>query len=120
MPVKTHTAQVGKRFIKAIKQLTVDQDTTVSKIAVDIGAFQENMSAIEKGQRYPTIEMLCNLCLKYGVSPAWLLLNTGEMFRDETLNIGSLFARMNEIEERMKKEENAEPAKVQKQKRKIG
>ena len=81
--VKTHSAEVAVRFVKMMKQVIalglLDVHSKVD-FADYIGIQHQNLAKIEAGDRYPTVEALCNACIHFQVDPSWLLLGTGEMF----------------------------------------
>lgn len=99
---KKHTKQVTARFLKAMRQIIADElegVTTKSQFAERVGEHQQNISRMVKGERYPTIDVLVNICLIFKVDPAWLLLNKGTMFPSlQSMMDSGLFQRMAEIE----------------------
>ncbi len=76
-----YQTDVSKRFIKAIKYIIAeDLAGSSSEVAERIGTHQPTISFIKKGQRSPTVDMICNLCDIYNINPSWLLLGKGDMF----------------------------------------
>jgi transcriptional regulator with XRE-family HTH domain len=100
MEKKEHTEDVRKRFVKALKKLNVDIDD--STFAKRVGIYQQNVSKIKNGQRYPTVETLVNLCVEFGVNPAWILLGRGDMFVKDSSLEKSALDRLNRLEKTVK------------------
>ena len=102
---KQYSEGVAERFLKVMKQVIANelQDITTQKEFADkVGEYAQNISKIESGTRYPTIEMLCNTCIIFNVDPGWLLLEKGTMFGKE--NEQSLLERVIKLEKQMKKQ----------------
>lgn len=102
MPGKKQSQLVAARFIKAMKQVIANEIkgvTNRSEFAEKIGEYKQNISAIEGSTRYPTIDLLCSICIEFDVNPGWLLLEQGNMFSTggSITDIGVL-RRLNEIE----------------------
>ena len=102
MSIKKHSDQVAARFLQAMKQVIAkDLATSQKDFAEKVGEYAQNISKIESGSRYPTIEMMCNSCIIFNINPSWLLLNSGEMFTSDTKTIG-LEERIETIEKELK------------------
>jgi hypothetical protein len=105
MPDKTHAEQVRKRFLKVMKQLIADDEVeSRQEFMQTLGDFPQTLSKIITGERYPSIWLLCELCLKYNISPAWILLGTGpvKMGTSQLVDI-NLLGRVAELEKLVKK-----------------
>ena len=77
---------VTARFFEAVGVLVGDGRTTVSAICEGIGADRPNFlkQRREPGRAILRPAWLSYLCRKHGVSPSWLLLGTGPMFRTKS------------------------------------
>lgn len=87
MPTR-HRDLITKRFLMAKNQviaLRIDGIRNDTQFAQSIGEYQQNLSKMENGERYPTLDMIGNLCRVYRVSPTWLILGTGKMFENSPL-----------------------------------
>ena len=110
---RKHSIGVTDRFLQAMKQIVFDEEMTITVFAVSVGTFQSNISLIESGKRYATVDMICDMCLKYDINPAWILLNQGEMKKhNEAFNLGSMMNRLNEIEKQLNKRDAKPKRKV--------
>lgn len=82
MPTK-YRDKITARFLQAKNQiiaLRIHGIRNDSQFAESIGEYQQNISKMEKGDRYPTLDAIGNLITIYNVSPNWLILGTGPMF----------------------------------------
>lgn len=107
---KAHAKSVSRRFIKAMKQIIADGTDGVKNLkefAEKVGEYPQNISRIEAGTRYPTIEMLCIMCLVFKINPGWVLLGRGEMKaaaqKKLVLDMSSIDLRLKEIEKMISK-----------------
>jgi len=108
--VKEFSRQVTQRFLQAMKQviaLEKEGITTRSEFAVIIGEYGQNISKMEQGSRYPTLESICRICTIFKVNPEWVLLGEGDMWNVEG-GSKTLMKRLNEIESSIKKIEKLE------------
>jgi transcriptional regulator with XRE-family HTH domain len=74
--------KVTLRFLEAMRRILmarVKGCKTVSQFAAFIGEHPQNISKMENGTRFPTIDQVCRLCEVFGYSPNWLLLGKGNM-----------------------------------------
>jgi transcriptional regulator with XRE-family HTH domain len=74
--------KVTTRFLHAMRQIISERKQgckTITQFAKLIGEHQQNISKMEKGERFPTIDQVCRLCLLFDISPTWILLGEGEM-----------------------------------------
>ena len=74
---------VTVRFFEAFAALVADGRTTASAFCEEAGIDRPNFlkQRREPGRSIIRPAWLSHLCRKYGVSPSWLLLGTGTMFR---------------------------------------
>jgi len=101
MTKKKHAQLVAGRFVKAMKQIIANEIKDVtnrSQFAEKVGEYKQNISKIESGERYPTIETICTMCLVFGVDPGWILLERGEMFGGGQTIPGDFLQRLNNLE----------------------
>lgn len=105
---KKHAELVSRRFIKAMKQIIADGTEGVKNMkefAEKVGEYPQNISRIEAGSRFPTIEMLCKMCLIFKISTGWILLGRGEMKttaqKSLLTDMSSLALRLKEIEKKI-------------------
>lgn len=66
-----------------------------------IGEFQQSITKLENGTRYPTIDNLVNACIVFKINPSWLLLGRGEMFgtgNEGDAGIEALVDRLEKVE----------------------
>lgn len=77
---------VTVRFFEAFAVLLEDGRTTTSGFCEEAGIDRPNFlkQRREPGRAILRPAWLSYLCRKYGVSPAWLLLGTGTMFRTKS------------------------------------
>lgn len=77
---------VTVRFFEAFAVLVEDGRTTTSGFCEEVGIDRPNFlkQRREPGRSILRPAWLSYLCRKYGVSPAWLLLGTGTMFRTKS------------------------------------
>lgn len=77
---------VTVRFFEAFAALVADGRTTASGFCEEAGIDRPNFlkQRREPGRAILRPAWLSYLCRKYGVSPAWLLLGTGTMFRTKS------------------------------------
>lgn len=106
MPMQKNQAElVTKRLLKAM-QCIIDEKiegvTSKVEFATQVGEYKQNIRKMEIGTRYPTIDVLCNACLIFGIDPGWLLLGRGSMF-PKGQEHGDLLRRLNELEKRVAK-----------------
>jgi transcriptional regulator with XRE-family HTH domain len=70
------------RFNRAVRHIIAEQLAgSAIVIAAAIDSHQPHLSAVMNNKRMPTINMLVNLCKAYNISPEYLLLGSGEIFR---------------------------------------
>jgi transcriptional regulator with XRE-family HTH domain len=67
------------KFRKIRTQLSITQ----SEFAEKLGIQQANLSAIELGKRNPTLDMIDSLINKFNISPDYIHLDQGQMFREQ-------------------------------------
>lgn len=101
MEAKVYSKLVRSRFIKAMDQL-IALELVKDKVSFSekVGLYQQNLSKIITEERYPTIEVLCNICLVFKVNPEWLLTGVGQMFITTSEN--GLIERITNIEKELK------------------
>lgn len=77
---------VTVRFFEAFAVLVRDGMTSASSFCEDAGIDRPNFlkQRREPGRNIIRPAWLSYICRKYGVSPAWLLLGTGTMFRTKS------------------------------------
>ena len=99
---KKHSKLVAARFLKAMKQIIANGIEGVKNqtdFVEKVGEYKQSITKIASGTRYPTIDVLCNTCLLFKVSPGWLLLGQGEMFSTGPVTFDmSILTRLNDIE----------------------
>ncbi|WP_346236703.1 hypothetical protein ABDK00_014270 [Niabella insulamsoli] len=74
--------EIRSRFLEAIRTIIKDRAhgiKTVAELAPKIGAFQQNISLMEKGDRYPTLEQVAKLCETFEFSTEWIMLGKGQL-----------------------------------------
>jgi transcriptional regulator with XRE-family HTH domain len=101
--------EVSKRFLNAMRQIISERKQgckTITQFAKMIGEHQQNISKMEKGERFPTIDQICRLCLIFDISPTWILLGEGEMNQ-----VTDIKAALQIITQRVSKMEKAMKAK---------
>jgi transcriptional regulator with XRE-family HTH domain len=72
-------------FSERLKQVRVALQLTQTEIAESIGVSQQAWTHYEKERRYPYLQQLTQLVLKYNINLNWLLTGEGEMFIGESL-----------------------------------
>lgn len=74
-----------------------------TQFAHSIGEHPQNISKFENGDRFPTVDQICRLCLIYSISPSWVLLNQGEMRAHHDLieDVRQLQLRMATVEKQI-------------------
>lgn len=80
---KSYSEAVTQRFLMAMKDIIakgIKEVRNRSQFAELIGEYQQNLSKMEKGGRYPTIDSLAKICTEFGVSERWLLTSRGNMY----------------------------------------
>lgn len=83
MPQQQDAELIRDRFNKAIRYIIAEQlAPDVTTIAHELHMHQPSLSQIAHNKRYPTIEVLAGICLRYRVSPEYLLIGTGSIFAD--------------------------------------
>lgn len=105
MASKEHSHEVSKRFLQVMRRVVAERIggiTTQTAFAEKVGEFKQNITRIEAGTRYPTVEMLHMTCLVFGVDPAWLLMGTGEMFPADKKESIALLERVITLEKSFK------------------
>ena len=101
MEKKEYSRQVAKRFIKAMKQSIADGLAGInnrSDFAARVGEYKQNISKMEAGVRCPTIDVLCRMCMEFGVSAEWLMLGNGQMFTHSRGNSNDIIERLDKLE----------------------
>jgi hypothetical protein len=76
---KEHTLAITKRFL-AIADELVKEGTCKTRVEFmsAVGAHQQNLTPMEQGTRYPTLENIALTCKKYGYNPTWVILGVGD------------------------------------------
>lgn len=76
---KQQTTAITKRFL-AIADELVKEGRCKNRVEFTeaVGAHQQNLTPMEKGTRYPTLENIALTCKKYGYNPTWLILGIGD------------------------------------------
>lgn len=80
---KRYRDKVTARFLLAKNQiiaLRINGVRNDSQFAESVGEYQQNISKMENGERYATVDMIGNMITIYGVSASWLFRGTGKMF----------------------------------------
>lgn len=98
---KLHTRGITQRFLQLAAEVIQEGHTDNKKsFAESIGEYQQNIIAMEKGKRAPTLEQVVTACKKYGYSANWLMLNMGQKKLSETIkgSSESLEQRVNNLE----------------------
>lgn len=75
MSGQTYKDDIRDRFVKAMKSILfarINECKIVSQFAKSIGEYQQNISKIEKGERYPTLDHIARLCDVFNYSAEWL------------------------------------------------
>jgi transcriptional regulator with XRE-family HTH domain len=99
MAGKERSQQVTQRFLYAMKQvIALEREgvDTRAAFAQMIGEHSQNISKMEHGTRYPTIEAICLMCDAFKINPSWLLMGTGDMWLDNWE--ATLMSRLSAIE----------------------
>lgn len=79
---KTYREGIGHRFIICMRQIIAERKNdcrTIKDFAGMVGEFPQNITKIERGERFPTLDQVARLCELFGFAPAWVLLGEGEM-----------------------------------------
>lgn len=79
--MKTYKEDVRKRFLHEMRLIIAERRNKINSItafANAVGEYQQNISKMEQGERYPTIDLLCRMCETFNVSPGKLLLGVDE------------------------------------------
>jgi transcriptional regulator with XRE-family HTH domain len=104
---KQHSDAVRSRFLQAKTHILSNQLSgvkTLSQFADKVGEYSQNFSKMERGERYPTIDSICMLCLEFGISTSWLLLDIGDMLgRPTNGDLSEISERLRKVEEDVKK-----------------
>lgn len=104
------TKKVTKRFLKVMRLAIAERwnnVTNISEFTQLIGEYYQNISKMEAGTRYPTLEVVCITCLKFDISPAWLLLGHGEMkLTDVPSSENNILSRLDNLEKMLSEKEN--------------
>lgn len=82
MADKKHSEEITRRFLQAARTCVanrVNDITTQTEFALMVGEYNQNISRMENGTRYPTIETLALTCEVFGIDANWLLLGVGDM-----------------------------------------
>jgi hypothetical protein len=81
---KQYTQAITKRFLAIADELVKDgRCASRVEFTKEVGAHQQNLTKMESGTRYPTLENIALTCKKFGYNPIWLILGIG----DKTLKI---------------------------------
>lgn len=95
---KKHTPAITKRFLlimdETIRSGICDSE---SEFLTSVGEHRQNFPKFVDGTRSPTLEQVATTCLKYGYSPTWLILGTGDK-KMNSKNQRTLEDRMSELE----------------------
>ena len=87
------------RFLAAMRHIIskrMKDCSTVKDFASRIGEYAQNISKMENGERFPTLDHIGSICDVFGISPNWLILNNGDMFIES-----ELYYMVTEIEKRL-------------------
>lgn len=103
---KLYREDVVLRFLTAMNQIIAarkDGCKSDKDFAISIGEYQQNISKMVKGERYPTIDLIGRVCDIYHISPTWLIQGKGMMFEPADINAGiaSLEQRMSTAEKQI-------------------
>jgi transcriptional regulator with XRE-family HTH domain len=104
---KPYTKAIAKRFLQMMKDV-IHEGQCIDKVdfATKIGEWSQNITAMEKGGRAPTLEQLATACKKFGYNPTWLVLGVGNKKLtqdDHKKRITELETEMVRIKKLMKK-----------------
>jgi hypothetical protein len=77
--IKHYTPSITKRFLLIVDEVIREGSIgTRTEFAQAVGEHQQNLALMEKGTRAPTLEHIAVACKKFGYSPTWLVLGTGD------------------------------------------
>jgi hypothetical protein len=94
-----------ENFIAGIRHLMADHPEldTVKAAAGFLGINYMSLHKIMDGTNSPTIAQCITLCEKAGYNANWLLLNQGEIYYKQEVNMEKLFAELKGIRDEMAK-----------------
>ena len=100
---KTHTYGITERFLLLMNEVIGSgQAENRTSFAKTVGEYQQNLSAMERGDRAPTLEQAATACEAYEYSANWLLLNVGPKKLDPK-EILPIEKRVSDLESEMRK-----------------
>lgn len=104
---RVHTKAFHERFIKAMRQIMIEQDLATNvEAAAWLGIGDKTLLKIMSGGQAPTTEHGIILCLKGGVDANWLFLGKGPLYYEETQAIGKLSAEISKLTARASRMES--------------
>ena len=60
-------------FQRILREIREERGATIYRIATDAGISWRMLKQIEKGERRPSLEVFCKICLGMGLKPSELL-----------------------------------------------
>jgi hypothetical protein len=76
---KKYTPAITKRFLVIMDEsIKEGLCSTQAEFLTSIGEHRQSLPAYLEGTRSPTLEQVATTCTKYGYSPTWLILGTGD------------------------------------------
>lgn len=63
----------AKRMAERFRAERKDNGLTLQQVADIVGTTKSNIVHIEQGRQYPSVGVLYRFCVRFKVSPAWLL-----------------------------------------------
>jgi len=108
MDRKHHTRIIASRFIQAmniILELKLLDTVTKNDFAVKVGMTKQDITLVEKGDRYPTLDTVYYLCTIFSIDTNWIITGGGAPFCDAALTarVADLETRVTKIESDKKK-----------------
>lgn len=82
--MKEYKKPINERVIKVLNTLLESQNLT--SLAADLGIKQPKLSEILALRMAAGLDVISELCIRFSVSPDYLLLGLGSMFRGENQN----------------------------------
>jgi hypothetical protein len=95
---KKYTPEITKRFLLIMDEVVKEgRCDSPYEFLESVGEYRTNYGSYFNGTRSPTLEQLATACKKFGYSPTWAMLGTGNKKLD-TKDEKTIEARVTELE----------------------
>lgn len=99
MAMGDYTDQITARFLLIKEEVLADNTCrSLADFSRRIGEYPQNITAMIKGRRYPTLEMVARACKEFGYSAQWLLLGEEPKRLDRKEGPGYIEDRLDKLE----------------------